>query len=823
MTVAYLFGHFELKPATRQLLVEGRPAALGNRAFDVLLALIERRERLVSKTELLDLAWPGLVVEENNLQVQISNLRKVLGDGSIETVAGKGYRFTAETKVSDTSAQGSTGGPIYSLPAPLTRFVGHEPELEEYGRIVATNRLVTLTGVGGCGKTRLACEIATRLLSKFTHGAWFIDLAPMADPERLALTVARTLKLTERTGQPVIETLCEHLAERQMLLVLDNCEHLVSACAASVSIMLGRARQLHVLATSREALGLPGEQTLRVRSLSCPPPSQNGASDRCGEFEAVQLFVDRARLIHRDFGLEARTAPAVAEICRRLDGIPLAIELAAARTKVLSVDELREKLDDRFRLLVGASGTALPRQQTLLATMKWSFDLLTPDERRLLEHLCVFSGGWTLEGAVAVAGEDVSQYEVLDRLTHLVDKSLIATQRSKTGATRYSMLETVRQYGLQAVAQPGEVEVATRRHLEYHVALAERLEPAIRSEEEEALEQLAPELENLLLAFRACERLAGGSEFGLRLVAALGQYWLALGLYELGHRLTTEALQRHGDEAALPVRARALFQATRLAHYLGREEEARDRGNECLALARMLHDEHLAAGALALLAVSSSELGDNASAIAYAEASLQLAREQGEAVQVRRALNTLGGVHRVAGNPELAQPLFEECLRLSREQHDSHYTAMVAGNLATTYIVRGELMRAWSLALEHIDVSSTSKSKMSMRTALETAIVLAAARLDWPSAARMLGAAHAERKARGLNLRDRTDIDLVPAEAAMRKSLGDNDFEVVYESGRAFTLEQAVDEARAWLEKNAPAAPSVVVEFRRRPPGLARG
>jgi tetratricopeptide (TPR) repeat protein len=221
-----------------------------------------------------------------------------------------------------------------------------------------------------------------------------------------------------------------------------------------------------------------------------------------------------------------------------------------------------------------------------------------------------------------------------------------------------------------------------------------------------------------------------------------------------------------------------------------------------------LHDDHLAAGALALLAASSSELGDNASAIAYAEASLQLAREQGDTERTRRALNTLGGVHRVAGNPELAQPLFEECLRLAREQGDSHYTAMVAGNLATTYIARGELTRAWPLALEHIEVSSASKSKMSMRTALETVTVLAAAELDWPAAARMLAAAYAERESRGLNLRDRTDIDLVPAETTMRKSLGEGAFETAYETGHALTLEQAVDEARAWFERFTPAAQS---------------
>jgi len=812
MTTAYRFGRFELKPATRQLLVDGQPTAVGARAFNVLLALIELRDRLVTKDELLDLAWPGVVVEENNLQVQISSLRKILGEGIIETVPGHGYRFAAELV---SSADVLPGARRDNLPRALTRFIGHEADLDEYKKTVGTNRLVTLNGVGGCGKTRLACEIASRLLPTFAHGAWFVDLAPMADAERLPLTVARTLGLTEQPHRPMVETLCEYLAEREILLVLDNCEHLVGACAALVETMLSRASQLHVLATSREALGLSGEHTLRVRSLSCPPRDEKDGSDRFETFEAVQLFIDRARLMQPDFTLDATAAPAVAEICRRLDGIPLAIELAAARIKVLSVTDLRRKLDDRFALLVGGSRTALPRQQTLVATIKWSFDLLAPDERQLLERLSVFAGGWTLEGAVAVAGEGAGQYVVLDQLTHLVDKSLIATDRAKGAETRYSMLETVRQYAFEALAAAGAETTTAKRHVEYFVALAERLEPAITVEDRAALEQLAPELENLVQALRGCKRVPGGSDLGLRLVATLGQYWMALGLLELGHRLTTEALSRRDDGAPSRALARALLVATRFAGFLGRYEEARDRGNECLTLARLLQDDHLAAGALAYLGVACKALGNVKQGIAFLEQSLGLARQRADAEHIARALHALGGMHCDSGNLELAPQFFEEGLQIAREERHFHAIAVIASSLAWTYLSLGQVERVWPLIIEAFDVSSSAKAKFTMEVLLGVVVKLVAAKQDWPSAARLLGAVDAARKLFGRK-EDYPDGESVAAK--IRNSLREVDFDAAYKAGYALTLEQAIGEARAWVEKFSPTAHGVVVELRRRAP-----
>ena len=817
MTAAYRFGRFELNPATRELLVDGQPLALGARAFDLLLALIERRERLVTKDELLELAWPGVVVEESNIQVQVSSLRKILGEEVIKTVPGRGYRFTAE--VAQLATRGSAELERHNLPRPLTRFIGHEVDLDEYSSIIATNRLVTLTGIGGCGKTRLAIEVARRVLLRFAHGAWFVDLAPMADAERLPSTVAKALGVNERPGESIVERLCECLAGWQILLVLDNCEHLVDPCAALVQTMLDRAKDLTILATSRETLGVPGECTLKVRSLTCPNPGQRELGDRIQTSEAMELFVDRARLVQPDFALNGTTAPPVAEICRRLDGIPLAIELAAARTKVLSVDELRQRLDDRFVLLVGGSRTALPRQQTLLATIKWSFDLLPPDERQLLERLCVFAGGWTLDGAVAVAGDGAGQYEVLELLTNLVDKSLIAANRPEEAATRYSVLETVRQYGLETLAGSGAETTTAKRYIEYFVALVERLEPGIKVEDKEALEQLAPELDNLVLGLRWCERVPGASNLGLRLVAGLSQYWLALGVLDLGYRLTTQALSRSDEDATSSARARALLVATRFAGFLGHYEKARDWGKECLTLARLLQDDHIAAGALVYLGVACRQLGDLEQGKALLEQALDLARQRGDNEQMARALQTIGGMYSDAGNLELASQYFAEGLQIARNERHFHAIAVIASTLACTYLALGQVERVWPLATETLNLPSDAKGKVTMQFVLEMAVRLVAAMEDWPSAARLLGAFDAAKTLVG---RKQEYHDEESVAARIRNSLREIDFDVAYKAGYALTLEQVIGEARAWVEKSAPTASGVVIKFRGRFPATVR-
>jgi len=420
-----------------------------------------------------------------------------------------------------------------------------------------------------------------------------------------------------------------------------------------------------VLATSREGLNVPGERTVTVRSLALPAIGSEHDLPRLESCESVRLFVERARRAVTKFSLDAKTAPAVAEICRRLDGIPLAIELAAARVKVLSVEEIRVRLDDRFRLLTGGRTTALARQQTLLAAIQWSYEHLAPNEQQLLRLLSVFAGGWTLRGAMRVVGDQADEYEVLDLLTRLLDRSLVTIERTEGRTTRYTMLETVRQYAQERLNQSGEGDAARTRHLEFYVALAEEVEPKLSGGKQgEWLARLKAELDNLLQALAWCDHADDRRELGLRLAYALRDFWLYTGITELGHQVTLAALGRAGAAERNKVQASALVGAGSLSRSVGRYDEANEHLVEALSIAREIGDHKLAAQSLMFLGFLAQDHGRSASALGLLEESLTLARELGDKVLVARALNGLGEVHRDAGNFEAAQPLYEESLAL---------------------------------------------------------------------------------------------------------------------------------------------------------------
>src|SRR5918997_3914016 len=345
-----------------------------------------------------------------------------------------------------------------NLPLQLTSFVGREREIAEARDLLAEQRLLTLTGPGGCGKTRLALKAAAELAERFEDGVWLVELASLSDPALVPQTVAFALGMREQPGRLLTDTLSEYLELKKMLLVLDNCEHLVEACAQLAEALLRACPNLRILATSREALGITGETGWLVPSLSLPDPRYLPPVDELPRYEAARLFIERAAAMLPTFELTDRNAAAVARLCRGLDGIPLAIELAAARVKVLSVEQIAERLHDRFRLLTLGSRTALPRHRTLRATIDWSHDLLSEEEKVLFRRLSVFVGGFALGAAEAVCvGEDLEENEVLDLLSHLVDKSLVVMQE-RGGGMRYGLLETVRQYGREKLEESGEAE-----------------------------------------------------------------------------------------------------------------------------------------------------------------------------------------------------------------------------------------------------------------------------------------------------------------------------------------------------------------------------
>jgi len=445
----------------------------------------------------------------------------------------------------------------HNLPVQLTSFVGRQAEMHEVRQLLAGNRLVTLTGAGGAGKTRLAVEIVARIAAEFGDGVWYVDLAPITDPGVEPVALARALGLPDQPGRSTMDTLLRFVRDRRMLVVLDNCEHLLDASADLVVALLGAAPGLTVLATSREPIGVAGEVSWRVPSLSLAD-------------EAIELFTDRARRVRPDFAVSDDNAAVVTEICRRLDGLPLAIELAAARVRALSLLEIVDSLHDRFRLLTGGARTAVRRQQTLRASVDWSHALLTQPERVLFRRLAVFLGGFDLAAAQAVAGGgEVERFQVLDQLTLLVDKSLVVAEHTG-GATRYRLLETVRQYALEKLGESGEADSMRSRHRDHYTAMAALLDAPAGRDYERRVEQAETEIDNLRAAF-AWSRENSDIELALALVSALQPLWQARGRIREGlawfDAVLTDDNAQH-PEVLAAVRARAIADRALLALWM---------------------------------------------------------------------------------------------------------------------------------------------------------------------------------------------------------------------------------------------------------------
>ena len=474
------FGSARLDVERRQLLIDGRPAKLGARAFDVLLALVERRDRAVGKNELFELVWPDVVVEENNLQVHISALRKLLGPQTIATIPGRGYRFMAEldTSAHDSMAFANPPPPVTSaasatptnLSPPHELLYGRDDDARAVGELLRTHTQVSIVGASGIGKTRLALAVANAQHERFPDGVWWVELAALSDGALVAGAIARALGVRVGDERPVLETVIALLRKHTALLVLDNCEHLLDAAAECARALLRSVPALRILVTSQEALHTAEEQVYRLGSLPVAGTLDAPAA-------AVELFVARARAADPRLQLTAANVSAITEICRRLDGMPLAIELAAARARLLGLEGLRARLDERFHILTGGTRAVLRRHQTLRAAIEWSYGLLTPDEQTVFRRLGAFVGGFTLELAQDVAAdEQIDRWAVLDLLGHLVDKSLVIADGDDL--PRYRLLETVRAFALEKLAAAGETPALLRRHAEALLAFLLPLDDA---------------------------------------------------------------------------------------------------------------------------------------------------------------------------------------------------------------------------------------------------------------------------------------------------------------------------------------------------------
>jgi len=684
-----------------------------------------------------------------------------------------------------------------NLPAELTSFIGRERELAEVTALLQGTRLLTLTGPGGIGKTRLALEVAAASLTDFDDGAWCVELAATGDPRLVPQALASSLGLKEEPGRSVADTIAAHLADRRVLLVLDNCEHLLEACAELVARLLRATRQVKVIASSREHLRVAGERVYPVPALSLPPPGRTTAGDGTA-CAAVTLFVERAAAQQPAFALTPANATAVADICRRLDGIPLAIELAAARVRTLPVDQIAARLNDRFRLLVRGDRTALPRQQTLQALIDWSYDLLSPPERALLRRLSVFAGGWTLEGAEDVTpGVELAGPDVLDVLSRLVEKSLVVVSAE---TSRYALLETVRQYAQSRLDTADEARSTRARHVDHYLGLAR----AARAEligptQAAALARLDAERENLLAAHAYCDDVDDGDERGLLLVSALRRYWIFRGLLGMGQQFTIEALARPGAQQRTSAREQALFDAGQINSWMGRYAEAQRYLDESLSIARERGDEDMLARILQPLGLACMGRGDLRAARAHFEEGVALSERIGDKRELAAALNALAQLHRVEQSAATAAALYRRVLAIARELGDQQSVAIALLNLAMVSISGGAPEEARDMLVEVAALVEATQSQPLAQSLLEVTAGLAALRDDAPLAARLFGAAEALARQTGLQ-RDPADAAFLdPLMGRARASAGHAAFAAAQATGEALAYDRALADARGFL------------------------
>ncbi len=645
-----------------------------------------------------------------------------------------------------------------NLPVQLTSFIGREKEMNEVKRLLGTTHLLTLTGTGGTGKTRLSMQVAADLLDQFSDGVWLIELATIEDADQVAPAIAAPLRVREEPGQQMLLTLTNYLRSKKLMLILDNCEHLIAECARIAETLLRACPGLQILASSREPLGIAGERTWPVPSLSIPESWRDEirgsqAAERLTQYEAVRLFIDRATAVRPGFKVSNENAPYIAEICWRLDGIPLAIELAAARIRILSLDQIASRLNDQFRLLTGGSRTALPRQQTLRALIDWSFDLLSDQERILLRRLTVFAGGRTLGAVEAVCSDEKLQdFEIIDVLTTLVDKSLVSVEKAPGKEPRYAFLESVWNYGREKLAEAGESDTLRTRHLEYFLKIAVEAAPHLLGPAQFTwLERLQPDLYNFRYALDSSLEVEGLALLGLSLAVALGRFWEIRSLVVEGRELLANILAHPSNAARTAQRAAALGLAGRLAWLTDRLAEGITYTAEALEIYRALGDEE----------------GIGAMTVDYAlyrldHGKFDEARElilESEAIAGRLAdKRLLAGVRRAQGMEATAEKRYEESLALHeaslalyRELGDTWFAGILQWAVGVTATYLGDFEKARVNFRECLNGAWSFGNRWALAYPLEAFAALAVAQGQYARGARLLGAAEALRSEFGIS------------------------------------------------------------------------
>jgi predicted ATPase/class 3 adenylate cyclase len=778
-----------------------------------------------------DLVWEQLPSDINLLDMGEHHLKDLLHTIHL-------YQVTAANLPADFPPLKTLESFPHNLPIQLTSFIGREREMADAKQLLSNAHLLTLIGPGGTGKTRLALRVAEDLLPSFADGVWLAELAPLADPALIPQTIAAVFELRELPNMRLMDTVTDYLRSKELLLILDNCEHLIEASAKLSNDLLHACPQLKIIASSREALGIAGESIYRVPSLSLPNTAQV-TRDVLMESESVRLFVERATAAHSKFSLKDQNASAIAQICHRLDGIPLALELAAARVGIFSPEEIAARLGDRFKLLTGGSRTALPRQQTLRALIDWSYDLLSDEEQMLLRQLSVFASGWTFEAAEGVC----SNLDVLNLLTQLVNKSLVMADEQET-STRYRLLETIRQYARDKLLEAGESEQVRTRHLDFFLKFAEEAESYMNGPQEMEWRMfLDAEYDNLRTALEW--GMENDVDKVLRLGGALHLFWERHGYEVEGRRLMNEVLAHaktfppaEGEAARKRImyQAKALNAIGFLGFGQGDNLGSLKAFEDSASLLRQIGEKLMLAQALAYIGIARAFLGNRELAYAAAEEAIALAREVGDKVTLGVALSNMAGVLAITqgdlkmirpyaeegiqllkeargnwvvamtvfgfalftamqGNYVEARSQFEACIPLFTELRDRHRLAMVHSELAHLERRQGHFAQAKPFYRETIQEWQKIGHRAAIAHELECFAFIAKAQEEDQRAAHLFGAAEI--------LRENINIPMMPTERPeydrevndLRANMDEAAFSKAWAEGRALTMEQAIEYA----------------------------
>lgn len=798
----FSFGDFELDGTRRLLLKKGTPISLNSKTLDLLLVLAENRGRVMSKDELLGTVWENQFVEENNLSVHISALRKIFGEKKdahqfIVTIPGKGYKFVAaETSPQPVVHTSKTGT---RPPDAGDEIIGRAEEIAEIKSLLREKNkcLVTLTGAGGSGKTTLARTIARDCRAEFEDGVFFIELAAINRAEYVAAAIAQVFDLDKAGDVSRLDALKEFLRERSILLVLDNFEQLLPA-APFVKELLESASNLKILVTSRAALRLKAEREKCVLPLAVPPKSSNLSALQLSGYASVELFTVRAKKTKPDFELTEVNAAVIAQICNRLDGLPLAIELAAARVKLLSPGAILERLENSLKLLTGGTRELPERQRTMRDTIRWSYDLLADDEKNVFARLAVFAGGFSVEAAEAVCEASDSgqtpRTEVLDSLSALIDCSLLISKEQPDGNARLSMLEVVREFALEQFQELDDSDHLRQKHTRYFLALAEKAETFLQGEAgNEWLEKLEREHDNLRAALDWS--LKNEPQTAARIAAALRFFWLNHSHLSEGLRWSSSALETT-ENSVSEARSKLLMSNGLFLKNHGDLGAARKSYEKCLAESRETNDPiHIVKANHGLAAVAVLQ-GDLAAAQRFLTEALALSRELGNDLQTADSLGSFGDLEMCRGDLAAARPLLDECLRLSKKLGSERILTTVYFNLGTIdYLETFYGSAAYNFA-ESLRIAERMGSKTMIACVLDGFAAIAATRGDCEEATRLAGAAEA--------LREQIGCQLEPAEERFRENylaktramLDENEAALLYAQGRAMSLEESITLAK---------------------------